>query len=373
MEPISCELLSIGSELLVGETVDTNAAYLAGELTLLGLLASGVRQLPDDQAVIAAALRDARARSTLVIATGGLGPTHDDLTREATSDALGEPLAEDARLVAALQRRFRAYGPMPSANRKQATRIPSAAALDNPIGSAPGWWVDRDECVLVLLPGVPAEMRRMWREQAEPRIRGRFSLPDLHMRSVKTFGIGESALAERLEALLDADDPRAGIYARDDGVHVRFTTRGDPSRVDEAIAEAIALAGDDAYGTDRDELSTVALSALGQHGVKTLASWEAGTQGALLSVLSGVEPRNGMARFVGGLLDEGGTAAVPDADVVLQLSLSPAARTGRSQLEVSMSGMLSLPPRRLRIHGAGPQRLRRAAFAALDQVRRGMR
>lgn len=367
------EIVGIGTELLLGQIANTNAQWMGERLAEIGVDVLHHQVVGDNLDRIADALRLGLSRSDVVIATGGLGPTHDDLTREATADALGEPLAEDARLVAALQRRFRAYGPMPSANRKQATRIPSAVALDNPIGSAPGWWVDRDECVLVLLPGVPAEMRRMWREQAEPRIRGRFSLPDLHVRSVKTFGIGESALAERLGALLGADDPRAGIYARDDGVHVRFTTRGDPSRVDEAVAEAVALAGDDAYGTDRDELSTVALWALGRRGVKTLASWEAGTQGALLGVLSGMEPRDGMARFVGGLLDEGGTAAVPDADVVLQLSLSSAARTGRSQLEVSMSGMLSLPARRLRIHGAGPQRLRRAAFAALDQVRREMR
>ena len=370
MEPISCELLSIGSELLVGETVDTNAAYLAGELTLLGLLASGVRQLPDDRAVIAAAVRDARSRSNLVVATGGLGPTHDDLTREATADALGEPLAEDASLMAALARRFRAYGPMPSANRKQATRIPSALALDNPIGSAPGWWVDRDECVLVLLPGVPSEMRRMWSEQAVPRLRDRFSLPTLHVRTLKTFGIGESALAERLAGLLEQDDPRAGIYARDDGVHVRFTTHGDPAGLEAAVTRALELSGDDAFGTDRDELPAVALSALARRGVGTMATWESGTEGALLAILAGVPAVDGMARFAGGLLDEGGTAAVPHGDVVLQLALSPPGRRGRSELDVSMSGMLSLPTRRLRIHGSGPQRLRRSAFAALDQVRR---
>jgi nicotinamide-nucleotide amidase len=370
MDPISCELLSIGSELLVGETVDTNAAYLGAELALLGLLARGARQLPDDRGVIAEAIRDARSRSALVVVTGGLGPTHDDLTREAIADALGEDLAEDPGLVAALERRFRAYGPMPAANRKQATLIRSAVPLDNPIGSAPGWWVERDGRVVVLLPGVPAEMRRMWREEVVSRVRGRFSLPDLHVRLVKTFGIGESALAERLAELLDRNDPQSGIYARDDGVHVRFTTRRASALLDDAVARALHLAGADAYGTDRDELPTIALSALVRKGVETVATWEADTQGALLAILAGVTPRDGMARFVGGLLDAGGAAAVPHADAVLQLSLSPAARTGRSQLEVSMSGMVSLPPRRVRIHGSGPQRLRRAAFAALDQVRR---
>jgi competence/damage-inducible protein CinA-like protein len=370
MDPVSCELLSIGSELLVGETIDTNAAYLGGELALLGLLTRSIRQLPDDRSVIAEAVRDARSRSALVIATGGLGPTHDDLTREAVADALGEELAEDRTLITALERRFRSFGQMPSANRKQATLIPSAVPLDNPIGSAPGWWIDRDDRVVVLLPGVPAEMRRMWREQAVPRIRDRFSLPSLHVRVVKTFGIGESALAERLSELLHMDDPWAGIYARDDGVHVRFMTRGDPAELDAAVSRTLALTGTDAFGTDQDQLPAVALAALARRGVGTVATWEADTRGALLAILAGVPPSDGMARFVGGLLDAGGTAAVPHADVVLQLSLSPAARTARSDVEVSMSGIVSLPRRRLRIHGAGPQRLRRAAFAALDCVRR---
>ncbi len=370
MEPISCELLSIGSELLVGETVDTNAAFLGAELAQLGLLSRGGRQLPDDQSEIAAAIREARSRSTLVVVTGGLGPTHDDLTREAAADVLGDELREDPALVAALERRFRTYGPMPAANRKQAALITSAAALDNPIGSAPGWWVDRDDRVVVLLPGVPAEMRRMWHEQVVPRVRDRFSLPTLHVRTVKTFGVGESALAERLAGLLGQDDPRSGIYARDDGVHVRFTTHGAPARVDAAVARALELSGEDAFGTDRDELPAVALSALARRGVGTVATWESGTEGALLVILAGVPAADGMARFVGGLLDEGGTAAVPHGDAVLQLSLSPPGRRGRSELDVSMSGMLSLPTQRLRIHGSGSQRLRRAAFATLDRVRR---
>ncbi|MDQ2941190.1 MAG: molybdopterin-binding protein, partial [Chloroflexota bacterium] len=334
MDPVSCELLSVGSELLVGETVDTNAAYIGAELALLGLVARGVRQVPDDRPVIAEAVRDARSRSALVITTGGLGPTHDDLTREATADALGEELAEDPALIAALERRFRSYGPMPSANRKQATVIPSAVPLDNPIGSAPGWWVDLDDRVVVLLPGVPAEMRRMWREQVVPRIRNRFSLPTLHVRVVKTFGVGESALAGRLAELLDMDDPWAGIYARDDGVHVRFTTRGDPARLEDAISRTLALTGGDAYGTDQEELPAVALAALARRGVGTVATWEADTAGALLAILAGVTPADGLARFVGGLLDAGGIAAVPHADAVLQVALSPAARTGRSEVEV---------------------------------------
>src|SRR5918992_5883349 len=119
------ELLSIGSELLHGETVDTNAAFLGAELTRLGIPPMLVRQLPDDVGVIGEAFREARQRCRLVIATGGLGPTHDDLTREALADAMGEELHEDPALISALERRFRALGRMPSINRKQATLIAS--------------------------------------------------------------------------------------------------------------------------------------------------------------------------------------------------------------------------------------------------------
>ena len=119
---IRAELLSIGAELLLGETVDTNAAFLGRELAELGHAARRVRMLPDDRAVLRDAFAEARARSAVVLATGGLGPTHDDLTREGLADALGESLAEDPALIAVLEERFRAFGPMPEANRRQAMR-----------------------------------------------------------------------------------------------------------------------------------------------------------------------------------------------------------------------------------------------------------
>jgi nicotinamide-nucleotide amidase len=366
-------VLSIGNELLHGETVDTNAAHLAGELARLGVQLLGVRQLPDDRADIAAAITEARQVAELVIATGGLGPTHDDLTREGLADALGEPLGSDPTLVTVLEARFAAFGPMPASNLRQAERIPSAQILPNPIGSAPGWWIDRDGGVIVLMPGVPSEMRRMWAIEVAPRLPARFALEPLHVRTVKTFGIGESAAAEMVGPLLDApgDGVTAGIYARDDGVHLRFSGR-DSALVSRAAREAAMLLGGHVWGTDGADLAGVALAALGRREIRTLATREADTGGALLTILASAKAPDGAARFVGGLLDAGGAASAPVADALLQLSLLPQDPRGRSRVRVALAGVISLPTSEVRIHGSGPQRLRRAAYAALDEVRRAI-
>ena len=172
-------LLSIGSELLAGETVDSNAAFLGRRLVRLGIVLVGVEQLPDERATIARAFADARADADLVLATGGLGPTHDDLTREGLADALDERLTPDPALEEQLRERFGRIGRMPPSNLRQALRIASADALANPIGSAPGWWVDRDGRVTALMPGVPSEMRRMFDEQVTPRLAARFGATPL--------------------------------------------------------------------------------------------------------------------------------------------------------------------------------------------------
>lgn len=369
---VHAELLSIGSELLLGETVDTNAAFLGGELAALGIPMRHARMLPDDRAAIRDAFVEARARSAVVVATGGLGPTHDDLTREGLADALGEALVEDPALIAVLEERFRAFGPMPVANRRQAQLIPPAEAVPNPIGSAPGWWVERDGSVVALMPGVPSEMRLTWTDRIRPRLAQRFALPPLAIRTVKAFGIGESALAERLGALLAAppDGVETGIFARDDGVHVRFSTAGGAGRLDPLVAAARETLGEHAYGVDDEDLATAALARLGALGAMTLATWEADTGGALLAILAAAPERDGAARFVGGILDAGGASGPPVGDAVLQLSLLPQDAHGRSRVRVAVSGAVAIPTTELRIHGSGPQRLRRAAFAALDAVRR---
>ena len=212
----------------------------------------------------------------------------------------------------------------------------------------------------------------MWTEQVRPRFEARFGLAPLEIRTVKAFGIGESAMAERLGALLTEPPAgvEAGIYARDDGVHVRFSTRGDAATLEPLVAHSVDALGEAAYGTDDDDLASAALARLGRLGATTVASWESDTGGALLAVLASAAPGGGSASYVGGVLDAGGPSGPPIADVVIQLSLLPQDAHGRSRVRVALSGAVAMPQTELRIHGSGPQRLRRAAFAALDAVRR---
>ena len=192
------------------------------------------------------------------------------------------------------------------------------------------------------------------------------------MRTVKAFGIGESAMAERLGTLIEAppDGVSVGIYARDDGVHVRFSTRGDRASLDGSVAASLSILGEDAYGTDDADLATAALAALGNAGAATVASWESDTGGALLAILSAAAPLPAAARYVGGILDTGGGVRSAGGG---RRAAGHAAAAGRQRPqpgEGGRGGSVALPPIEVRIHGSGPQRLRRAAFAALDTVRR---
>ncbi|MGI8828792.1 MAG: hypothetical protein ACR2I5_03340, partial [Candidatus Limnocylindria bacterium] len=146
--------------------------------------------------------------------------------------------------------------------------------------------------------------------------------------------------------------------------------RGESAALDDLADHALTILGDAAYGTDDDDLASVALAQLGVLGVESLASWESDTDGALIAILAGAAPADGAAHYVGGVLDMGTPSGPPIGDAVLQVSLLMPDANGRSRVRVALSGAISMPMTELRIHGSGPQRLRRAAFAALDAVRR---
>jgi nicotinamide-nucleotide amidase len=312
MEPLrTAELLSIGTELTVGETRDTNAGDLARELTDRGVVVTRITALPDDLGAVTAAFGDALERSDLVLSTGGLGPTPDDLTREAIAAHLGETPKVDPELEAWLRDLFaRRNLPFPETNRKQAWLIPSADAIPNDNGTAPGWLVRcPDGKVVVALPGPPREMRPMWDGWVLPRLLERGLGRPIVSVTLRLTGIGESAIAARLGPLLDPGTrPSVATYARGDAVDIRIWTHADRAAPrdalaigDVAVAEAEALA--DAQALFAGVEATV-LAELGEHvwargketwpellsGLLAERGWrlsvaEVGLRGALLALL----------------------------------------------------------------------------------------
>lgn len=295
------EVLSIGSELTYGETRDTNAGELARDLTAGGVVVGRITALPDDLETVRDAYVGGLARADLVVSTGGLGPTPDDLTREAIAAALGETPAVDPALERWLRAIWKRRGiPFPDINLKQAWLIPSATAIPNPNGTAPGWWVDRaDGRIAVLLPGPPREMRPMWSDWVLPRLRA-YGLGDGRLaRTLRTYGIGESMVADRLgEEMLRGANPIVATYARSDWLDIRISAtaepaaEGSPARtateiIDEAEARVRGILGGHVWAVGDTSWADLVTKATRAAGVR-LATVEAGTHGTLGTLLADV-------------------------------------------------------------------------------------
>ncbi len=295
MRPIkSAEILAVGSELTTGTTRDTNSGELARELTELGVRVVRTVALPDDLAAVTAAFAEALARVDLVLSTGGLGPTPDDLTRESIAAACELEPSIDPDLEAWLRGLFERRGlAMPDANRKQAWLIPGATALPNAHGSAPGWFVDRpDGHVIVALPGPPREMRPMWREGAIPRLRERELGVARATHTLRLTGVGESALVDLIgEDVLRTVNPQVATYARADAVDVVVTAEasnagGAQRQIDQAVSDLRERVGEFVFA-EGDQTWAEALGA--RLVSRTLGTVEIGTAGQLLALLGGAE------------------------------------------------------------------------------------
>lgn len=285
-------LLAVGSELTVGETRDTNSGDLARSLALEGVEVAWIVALPDREPAVTRALRDALETADLVVTTGGLGPTPDDLTREAIAAVCGERPTVDASLERWLRHLFERRGMrFAETNIKQAWLIRSATAIPNDRGTAPGWWVDRpDGRVVVALPGPPREMGPMWEGAVLPRLRERGLGVERVTRTYRLAGIGESQVAALIgEALLRRENPVVATYARSDAVDVRISAHADGGRspaelVEEAAAAVVAAVGDHVWGHDDDTWPAVLGRELAARGW-TLALAEAGTGGSTVRLL----------------------------------------------------------------------------------------
>ncbi len=288
---MNAEIVSIGTELLMGETVDTNSSYLAAELARLGVELRWVTKVGDDPGRLHEVLDRAWRRSDVTITSGGLGPTSDDLTRETIAEVFGEEMEVQDDLLEHLRGLFAGRGaPMPATNIKQATLIPSAETIPTPHGTAPGWWAEKDGHVIVAMPGPPREIEPMWKGYVGPRIKERNPGIAIVTKTIKTFGMSEGGLDEMLTGLFQSTNPVLGIYSKQDGIHLRAiataSTEAEAQRLIEPMeAEIRRVAGDAIWGED-DETAESQLASLLRNDGLTLGVMESFTGGLLTSTLA---------------------------------------------------------------------------------------
>lgn len=298
------EIVSVGTEILLGEITDTNAAFIASHLPQYGIDLLWASQVGDNPGRMREVIERAWNRSDITFITGGLGPTEDDITRETIAAVLGEELSVDPEQERILRERMERGGRrMPERNIKQAMVIPSARPLANPRGTAPGWWVERDEKVVVMMPGPPAEMTRMWEHEVSPELEKR-SDSILLSRTLKTTGLGESTVDEMLSPLLSSTNPSIGIYHRSDGVHARIAAKAetfDQARfmIEPVEAEARKILGVYVWGVD-DETIQEAVGHMLRGQNLTLGLMESATAGLISSTMTDIDGSSDY--FRGGLV-----------------------------------------------------------------------
>ena len=302
---MKAEIMGIGTELLMGELNDTNAGWIATRLPPLGITLQWVTLVGDDLEQLTHAIWKGLERSDIIFTTGGLGPTQDDLTREAVAAALGETPAVQESMVEELRQYFRNRGQdMPSHNVKQAWLIPSAQFIPNRNGTAPGWWAERDGKSIVIMPGPPVEMQAIFRDHVEPRLKKLVTEEVTITRNVKTMGLGEASVDEIMSEYFGQENPYLGIYSKADGIHLRVIARAADEPTARRMIEPVELAvkerlGEYIWGYDDETPEQAVAQALQSRG-KTLAVMEYCTGGFLANAIT--EANEAWKHFRGGIV-----------------------------------------------------------------------
>ncbi len=289
---LTVELLATGDELLTGQVVDTNSPWLMDRLWDAGVMATRKTLVGDDRAVLEAALRETTGRADLVVMSGGLGPTEDDLTAECVARVLGVPLEPHAPSQAAIAERFQRMGRVMTPNNLKQASFPRGAAVHpNRWGTAPGFTVQLGRAALTCLPGVPAEYRGLCGEVVLPWVAARLGQPPA-ARVLKLIGLGESAADQAMRPVMD--DPanagvRFGYRAHFPEVHLKWTVPppGAEPRAAAIEAAARALFGEAVWGSGKEELAALVVARLAARGEK-VALAESCTGGLLASLVTAV-------------------------------------------------------------------------------------
>ncbi len=304
---MSAEIVCVGTELLLGNILNGNAQFLAQELARLGIPHYYQTVVGDNPERLKQAIAIAGDRAQILLFTGGLGPTPDDLTTETLADFFQVPLVEHPEILQDIAEKFKMRRrQMTPNNRKQALLPEGAQVLPNRSGTAPGIiWQPRPGLTILTFPGVPSEMQRMWQETAVPFLKQQgWGQQVIHSRLLRFWGIGESALATKIPQFFDLTNPTVAPYALDGEVRLRLSARAESEA--EALkliapveAELRALTGLDCFGADGDTLASVVGVLLRDRG-QTLAVAESCTGGGLGAMLT--QRPGSSAYFLGGLV-----------------------------------------------------------------------
>jgi nicotinamide-nucleotide amidase len=321
---MKAEIIPVGTEILLGNIIDIDSSFLANQLPLMGIDLYFISTVGDNQERLVDTLKQAWKRADLIITTGGLGPTQDDITREAIGELVGEELEVDDNLWQALQDLLRSYiGEIPQSNIKQATIIPSAQIIPNRMGTAPGWWVEKDDHIIIALPGPPDEMKLMWQEGVLPKLEQRVTGEVILSRIIKTFRLAEAKVDELVASVSQLSNPTLATYIKPDGVYLRITAKAKEkteaqrliSRSEEKIRSILSSY---IWGVDDDTLDSVIGDLLRAKNL-SLATMESCTEGLLCSIIA--SGRESCTYFNGGLVachDEAKMAYGVDTSIIEQ-------------------------------------------------------
>lgn len=303
---LRAEILSVGTELLLGQIVDTNAAYLARLLSELGISVYRRQTVGDNMERLLAALKLALDDSDVVITIGGLGPTMDDITRDGLTTALGDTLQYDEMIGDRLKQFFASRGmPIIESNLRQAMVPTKGRALDNPHGTAPGLLIENNDKVGIALPGPPNEFIPMVDSHVIPYLRQKTgNIGTIRSLVLRVAGMGESLVEEKIKDLMQDSNPSVAPYAKVGEVHLRVTAKADTAEeADKLIAARAALVrdrlGEVVYGTNDEALEHATIAALRSKG-KTVSTAESCTGGLVAQRLTDVPGSS--ATFLGGLV-----------------------------------------------------------------------
>jgi nicotinamide-nucleotide amidase len=294
---MNVEILNTGTELLLGQVINSHLAFFGQELFELGLRIDRQTAVPDGKAV-RAALAEALERAELVVVTGGLGPTSDDITRDAAADLLGRKLVLQPEILETIRARFDRRGlPMPESNRVQALVPEGALVLPNGQGTAPGLLLEEKGKVVVLLPGPPRELKPMWTETVVPWLKTRYgALPRLHQKTWRTMGMGESRLQELVEEeVRKLGDVEIGYCARPNEVDFRLLST-DPALLEQAAPVVDRLLGGHVYARTLESLESVVVGLARRRGWK-IATAESCTGGEIAGRLTDVPGSSAVFEF----------------------------------------------------------------------------